>query len=92
MRRFLFKVYGFKLLEDFIPVYPIYIVMFTDHGLSPMDIALTFTAWSLSLILLELPSGVLADRYSRRKVMLFGMSLQILAMVTWMFYKTFWGF
>ena len=40
--------------------------MFVDHGLSGMEISWLFTVWVGTAILLEVPSGVLADRHSRR--------------------------
>ncbi|MCB1154606.1 MFS transporter [bacterium] len=92
MRAFLVKIYAFRLLEMFIPVYPVYLIMFTDYGLSPVDIAWVFVAWSIALFTLELPSGALADRYSRRKVLIFGQILNVLGLLCWLFYKSFWGF
>jgi hypothetical protein len=37
--------------------------MFVDYGLSGMEIFWVFTVWVGTAILLEVPSGVLADRY-----------------------------
>ena len=46
--------------------------MFVDHGLSPIEIATLISAWCATTIILEVPSGVLADRHSRKAIMVFG--------------------
>ncbi|MEU7003745.1 MFS transporter [Nonomuraea sp. NPDC046570] len=43
-----------------------YALLFADTGLSPAQISSLFVLWSVTGVVLEVPSGVLADRVSRR--------------------------
>ncbi|MFD0904608.1 MFS transporter [Actinomadura sediminis] len=47
-------------------LYPVYAVLFADAGLSPAEISSLFVIWSVTTFLLELPSGLWADVFSRR--------------------------
>ncbi|MFE2540274.1 MFS transporter [Actinacidiphila glaucinigra] len=46
-----------------------YAVLFADAGLSEAGISSLFAVWSLTAFLLEVPSGVWADRFSRRALL-----------------------
>lgn len=43
-----------------------YALLFADHGLSLWQVSSLFVIWSLSSVLLEVPSGAWADSFSRR--------------------------
>jgi MFS family permease len=47
-------------------LYPVYAVLFADTGLSPAEISSLFAIWSVTGFVLEVPSGVWADVFSRR--------------------------
>src|SRR5215211_1336067 len=57
---------AFSALDDLVPLYGVYAVLFADTGLSGTQIASLFAIWSLTSLLLEVPSGALADIVSRR--------------------------
>ncbi|MGP4028217.1 MFS transporter [Actinomadura sp. 3N407] len=59
-------MYVYAFLEDFVLLYPVYAVLFADTGLSPAAISSLFVIWSVTTFLLELPSGLWADVFSRR--------------------------
>jgi hypothetical protein len=48
----------------------VYAVLFADAGLSEAGISSLFAVWSLTAFLLEVPSGVWADRFSRRALLI----------------------
>ena len=52
--------------SDAVPLYPLYALLFTDTGLSGGQISLLFAIWSTVGIVAEVPTGALADRFSRR--------------------------
>lgn len=58
--------------------YPVFTVIFLDHGLSLESFALLNSLWALSIILLEVPSGALADILGRRNLVL-GAALMMFA-------------
>nr|WP_040509268.1 MFS transporter [Gordonia soli] len=70
-----------------IPLYPLYAVLFADPvaggGLSPAAISSLFVIWSLTSVLAEIPSGLLADRYSRRALLTVGPLLVGSGFVLW---------
>jgi MFS family permease len=67
-----FRVYAIAALRDAIPLYPVYAVLFADHGLSTADISALFVLWSATGVLLNIPAGALADRMSRRGLLFIG--------------------
>lgn len=89
---FLARVYGFKVLDTFLVVYPLYGVMFVEHGLSPFQVSLTLMAWATVGFVLQIPSGVLADRWSRRWLLAVAQIMKALGFVVWMLYPGFWGY
>lgn len=58
--------------EEFVLLYPVYTVLFTRTGLSPAEISSLFAVWSFTAFAAELPSGVLADTFSRRRLIVAG--------------------
>lgn len=62
MKKTLNAIYGFKFFDDFILIYPLYAVMFTDAGMQPWQLAALLMVWSATSIVLEIPSGAWADK------------------------------
>lgn len=73
-------------------IFPLYAVMFEDSGLSIFQISILFIVWSATTFLLEVPSGVLADKYSRKKIIAFGQIFKILGLILWVLMPNFTGF
>jgi MFS family permease len=91
-RGFLARVYAFRFLDGFVLIYPIYTVMFAARGLSPSQIAATLMAWSVTGFLLQIPMGVLADRFSRRWLLCLGQVLRAVGFLIWILRPDFNGF
>jgi MFS family permease len=49
--------------------YPVFTIMFLDFGLTLDQFALLNAAWAAAIVLLEVPSGALADTIGRRKLL-----------------------
>ncbi|WP_427887482.1 MFS transporter [Kribbella sp. GL6] len=79
-------------LHDFIPLYPLYQLLFKDHGLSPAQISLLFVIWSATGFVLEIPSGAWADSFSRRKLLILGALISGLGYAVWITLPSFAGF
>lgn len=69
------------VLEGIAPWVPVEKIFMTQLGFTPALFALMATAYGATVPLLEIPSGVLADRWSRRGVLILA-SLASLASVT----------
>lgn len=50
--------YFYKLIQNLVPIYPVYLLLFESKGLSVSQISLLLAIWSAPVVLLEMPSGV----------------------------------
>ena len=92
MKSFLQKIYTYALLDEFILIYPVYAIFFQERGLSPIHIASLFMMWSLITILFEVPTGILADTFSRRNILGISQLLKCSGYVCWLMFQTYGGF
>jgi MFS family permease len=82
-----------QFLEGFVPIAALYAIMFERvGGLSLEQIGLLFSIWSLAYVAAELPTGVLADYWSRRNVIILGGLLRCAGFVIWMLWPSFAGY
>ena len=92
MTSFLIRLYGLCVVQELMVIYPFYAVMFVDYGLSAMEISWLFTVWAGITLLLEVPSGVLADKYSRRFILSVAQLFSVAGFACWGLFPGFWGF
>lgn len=79
-----FKLYyAYKLFKDTIPIYPVYLLLFESKGLSLTQISFLLAIWSLPLVLLEVPTGVLADHWNRRNMIIIGGLFKAACYILW---------
>jgi MFS family permease len=74
---------GWAALSELVPYYPLYALLFVDTGLSEAQISVLFAVWSITAFLAEVPTGALADRWSRRGALVLAGALQAAAFVIW---------
>lgn len=75
------------------PIWPVYALMFNERsGLSTAAISQLFFIWTAVTVLSELPTGVLADRYSRRWLLAAGTGLEGAAYAVWLTQPTYIGY
>lgn len=60
---------------------PVLVLLATERGLSPVDVATVFAVQSVVVVMLELPTGGLADALGRRPVLLLSGALNLAAAV-----------
>ncbi|GAC54345.1 MFS transporter [Gordonia amicalis] len=85
------------LFEDLIPLYPVYAILFADAtvpgaGLSAVEISALFALWSVSTVVVEVPTGILADRFSRRRLLVAGPLVTGAGFALWTFAPSFLSF
>lgn len=61
--------------------YPVFAILFLDYGLTLEQFALLNAAWAATIVLLEVPSGALADIVGRRNLLVFTGILMVIEMV-----------
>jgi MFS family permease len=79
-------------LRDAIALYPVYPVLFADHGLSTTEISALFVLWSAATIVLQLPAGALADRVSRRQLLVLSALVRAAGFGLWVMVPSFGAF
>ncbi|WP_116449393.1 MFS transporter [Blastococcus litoris] len=83
---------GWAALSELVPLYPLYALLFLDTGLSGAQISMLFAVWSLTSFVAEVPAGVLADRWSRRGVVVLAGVLQAAGFAVWTAAPQTWAF
>ncbi|MGW2570899.1 MFS transporter [Streptomyces sp. NPDC001537] len=92
VRRLTATLYGYAFLDDFVLLYPVYALLFSDTGLSVWQISSLFALWSLTGVVLELPSGAWADAVSRRLLLWLGPLLTAAGFTLWVLTPSYWAF
>lgn len=78
-----------QLIKDLMPIYPLYLLYFENKGLSVQQISVLLAIWSLPVILLELPTGVMADHWSRRMMITLGSLCKASCYFVWILADSF---
>ena len=85
-----FSAYGFlKNLRFF---EPFLILFFRDAGFTFLQIGLLYSIRDLANNILEIPTGVYADSFGRRKAMVLAFSAYILSFFVFFFFSDFYMF
>ncbi|MFK5923480.1 MAG: MFS transporter [Verrucomicrobiota bacterium] len=61
--------------------YPVFAILFVDFGLSIEQFAYLNLAWAISIVVLEVPSGALADQFGRRTLLIAASVLMLAEML-----------
>ncbi len=70
----------FTILYNARAYYPVLAVLFVDLGLRLEDYSRLNALWALTILLLEIPSGALADTIGRKKLVVFSAILMVIEM------------
>jgi MFS family permease len=73
-------------------LYPVYALLFADAGLSTGAISSLFAIWSIVSFLAEVPSGALADRWSKRGLFAVGSVITASGYALWIIWPAYPGF
>ncbi|MFI6209852.1 MFS transporter [Streptomyces sp. NPDC051041] len=92
VRRLTVTLYGYAFLHDLIPLYPVYALLFGDAGLSLWQISSLFAVWSVTSLVLEVPSGAWADAGSRRRLLWLGPLLTAAGFALWVLVPSYPAF
>ncbi|PIM71965.1 MFS transporter [Streptomyces sp. JV178] len=92
VRRLTATLYGYAFLDDFVLLYPVYALLFSDTGLSLWQVSSLFALWSITGILLEVPSGAWADAVSRRLLLWLGPLLTAAGFALWVIVPSYGAF
>lgn len=91
MPKRLFVIQSF--VSNALVIYPLYAIMFTERGgLSVGDVSILFAIWTASALIFEVPTGLIADRYPRKKVLISGELVNAGAFLVWLLMPSFLGY
>ena len=65
--------------------YPVFTILFLDFGLTLEQFATLNALWAVAIVLLEVPSGALADQFGRRRLVVASAMLMVLEMACLVF-------
>lgn len=88
----IWKYYLASTLAYFAFFTPIIQLFYLDHKLTITQIALLGVTWGVVRIILEVPSGILADKWGRKRVFAISSLFAILQVLTLIYATTFWHF
>ncbi len=91
-RRLTRTLYASAFCDEFVLLYPVYALLFSDTGLSVWQISSLFALWSLTGVLLEVPSGAWADAVSRRLLLVIGPLLTAAGFALWVLVPSYGAF
>lgn len=92
MRSPLLRIYAYRAASGFVPIAQLYSVLFAQKHLSTLEISTLIAAWSISALAFEVPSGVVADKWDRRLVLVFAQTSMVIAFALWIAFPHFWGY
>jgi len=84
---FKFCLYGFLKNQRFFD--PFIILFFREMGISFLQIGTLFSIREISTNILEIPTGIIADSYGRKKSMIFAFSSYIISFIIFYFFPKF---
>ena len=71
---------AFRILFNARFYYPVFMVMFLDFGITLEQFGILNAVWAAAIVLLEVPSGALADVFGRRRLVVAGAVLMVAEM------------
>lgn len=86
------KLYIIKLAKWFMLIMPIVALFYSSNNLDSFDIYLLQAVYSVSVAVLEIPSGYMADVVGRKKSLIIGSILGTVGFLIYSFTYDFWGF
>lgn len=88
----IWKLYVSSVFKDMLFFVPILVPFLQSLGLSMQEVLLVEGAFSVAVLILEIPSGYFADVYGRKVSMVLGAFLFMLCVVVFSVADSFWGF
>ncbi len=85
------RLYGVAFVDEFGPVYAVATLWFNDNGISTAQVSAVFLVWAVIALTLEIPSGALADRLDRRRLLGAAFAIRAVGIGLWLVWPTFTG-
>ncbi|MFB9328226.1 MFS transporter [Paenibacillus aurantiacus] len=86
------KLYLIRFFASLIPAYVIERLFWESRGMTIQMVTSTEIIYAVAIVLLEVPSGILADKWSRKQMLLLSACLYAAELLILVFAHTFWHF
>jgi len=86
------KQYLIRLFQSLIPAYVIERLFWQERGVGVQGVIYCEIIYALTVTLMEIPSGILADRFGRKRMLVICGILDVLEFVILLFARDFWAF
>jgi MFS family permease len=84
--------YGYAFFSHLLPLYAVYTVIIHDQFQSPLILSTLLAVWSLTIVVLEIPSGALADFWNKKHVALIGQASKVITCLIWFLSHSYLSF
>lgn len=91
-KRNILSYLAFRFFLDFALIYPVYVIFFQQRGIDFIGIAQLIAIWAGAMMVLEIPSGIIADLWSRKKIIALSLILKAIGFIIWFLLPSFAGF
>ena len=87
------RILAMEFLSEFIFIYPFYGIMFGQRGaVSAAGIGVLLTTLQITTVVAEVPTGIIADKFSKKWVLLAAKLMKALAFLSWLLMPSFIGY
>lgn len=83
------RYYLYEFFHSFMPIYAVTALFFQSKGISLSQISLLLAINTIPCISLEIPSGIIADRWSRKSLLVIAGLLKTLGFMFWLISNQF---
>lgn len=88
----IWKLYVFRFFYNLIPAYAIERLFWEQRGMSIQMVVYTEIIFAITVVLLEVPTGILADKWGRKKMVVLSALLECCMFLILVFATEFWHF
>jgi len=85
-------IYLRRFFTHFIFFWSVDKIFFAQRGASPFEISILLGLWAFYVLIFEVPSGAIADRWSRKWLIVISSIFHAVAYFIWIFSNNFWMF
>ncbi len=86
------KQYCISFFHSLIPAYVIERLFWQQRGMTVQMVVYAEIIYAITVVLLEVPSGILADRFGRKKLLALYCALEVFELALLLFAHSFWHF
>ncbi|MCD9024730.1 MFS transporter [Cohnella silvisoli] len=88
----IWKLYAIRFFHSLVPAYVIERLFWEQRGMTIQMVVYTEIIYAITIVLLEVPTGIIADNWSRKKMMVLSAVLWCYMFLILLFATEFWHF